>query len=338
MNAIDEQAARWVVQVGSGSLPAEAQRALQAWLDADPRHRGAYVRAQAQWVALDRLAALRGAHPTPPAAAMAATGISRRQWLGAAAAALTAVAGGLSWMVARGRRQHYHSGIGELRRIGLADGSSVLLNTASDMLVEFDGHQRRIGLMQGEALFEVAPDPARPFVVLTEALSVRAVGTAFDVRLGPSHTSVTVTEGTVELGHGAASSRPEGQRITVNQRAVVLDRGGVEVHTIAAAEAERQLAWRDGLVSFDNETLQSAVTEINRYNRRQIIIDDLVLAARPVVGVFRTIELDDFALAAARALGATVVVDGERLRLRSDANAASVEPETDPAAVPTVAD
>jgi transmembrane sensor len=338
MNAIDEQAVRWVVRVASGSLPVDAQRELQGWLDADLRHRGAYVRAQAHWVALDRLGALHGVHPTQPAVARAATRISRRQWLGAAAAALAAGSGGLSWMLVRGRRQHYHSDIGELRRIALADGSTVMLNTASDMLVEFDEHQRRIALMRGEALFDVAPDPARPFVVLTEAMAVRAVGTAFDVRLGPSHMYVTVTEGTVELRHPLATSLPEGRRVTVNQRAVVLGQGRVEVRTIAAADAERQLAWREGLVSFNKETLQSAVTEINRYNHRQIVIDDPVLAASPVVGVFRTTELDDFALAAARALGATVIVDRDWLRLRGDATAAKIEPETDPTALPTVAD
>ena len=96
---------------------------------------------------------------------------------------------------------------------------------------------------------------------------------------------------------------------------------GLEVHSIAAAEAARRLAWREGLLSFDRETLATAVAEINRYNRRQVVVDDARLAAMPIVGRFRTTDIDDFARAAAAALNAQIVVDGAHLRLRPRAGA-----------------
>jgi len=317
MRTIDEQAARWAVRLASQPLPAEEQRQLDCWLQADPRHRGALVRARAHWSDLDRLAALHRNPVDPQAVAAVWSRMTRRRLIGVAAAAATAVGTGLSWLALRGRTRHYVSELGEVRRIPLADGSTVLLNTASELMVNIDQRQRHIALIHGEALFQVAPDRSRPFVVLTEAMAVRAVGTAFDVRLEANRLDVTVTEGTVELRQPrAVHTQPQAQRLRVNQRAVVDRARGVEVQEIAAAEAERQLAWRDGVLSFDNDTLAAAAAEINRYNRRQIIVDDAQLASKPIIGRFRTTGIDDFARAAAAALNAQIIVDGARLRLR----------------------
>ncbi len=214
-----------------------------------------------------------------------------------------------------------------MRRIPLADGSTVLLNTSSELLVSFDQQQRHVGLIRGEALFQVASDRERPFVVLTEAMAVRAVGTAFDVRLGAERLDVTVTEGTVELRHSnAAHAVVEAQRLSANQRAVVDRARSIEVRPIAACRgAERQLAWRDGLLAFNDDTLAAAAAEINRYNQRQVVIDDAALAAMPIVGRFRITDIEDFARAAAQALNAQIVVDlGTHLRRCGPRKAAPV--------------
>lgn len=316
MTTIEEQAARWAVRLASEALSAEAQRQLQHWLQADARHRGALIRARAQWVALDRLAALHRAERRIPRAASGPR-LSRRHWIGVAAAAATALGTGLAGWALRARPTRYVSGLGEVRRIPLADGSIVLLNTSSELSVHIDAQQRQLALLRGEALFQVAPDRSRPFVVLTEAMAVRAVGTAFDVRLEAHGLDVTVTEGTVELRHAGAEHAPgQAQRVRMNERAVVDRALGVQVRAIAAAEAARQLAWREGLLAFSNEPLAEAAAEINRYNRRQVLIDDARLAARPIVGRFRTTDIDDFARAAAAALNAQILVDGAHLRLR----------------------
>jgi transmembrane sensor len=324
VESINEQAARWAVRADPGPLSPEDQQELDAWLIADPRHRGAYVRARAQWVDLDRLAALHGPASSVTTSADARPGISRRQLLAASVAAVSVVGGGLSWIILRRGREHYMSGIGEVRRIALEDGSTLMLNTATEVTVQFSERQRNIRLIRGEALFEVAHDTARPFLVRVNDIAVRAVGTAFAVRLEAAQVDVTVTEGIVEVAGPAlgsdqaasAASRPKAQRVAANERVVIMLARAPEVRPIAPAEADRQLAWREGMVSFNGEPLQTAVAEINRHNRRQIVIDDPALAKKPVVGIFRATDLDGFSAAAAEALKARAIRDGEVIHLQ----------------------
>src|SRR5258705_423402 len=134
---ISEQAARWAVRADAGPLGPDEQQELDAWLNADPRHRGAYVRARAQWVDLDRLAALHGPASSVTTSAEARPGISRRQLLAGSVAAVSVVGGALSWIILHRGREHYTSGIGEVRRIALDDGSTLMLNTATEVTVQF---------------------------------------------------------------------------------------------------------------------------------------------------------------------------------------------------------
>ena len=339
VESINEQAARWAIRTVAGPLRPDEQRDLEAWLNSDPRHRGAYVRCRARWADLDRLAALHG----PPnalgdeAGAPQLTaqnpmaeersdwaGVSRRELLAAGVAAASVVVGGLSWRWLRGSSTRYVSGIGEIRRIALEDGSTLTLNTATEVAVEFAAQQRDIRLIRGEALFEVAHDSLRPFVVVANDTAVRAVGTAFAVRMESSQVDVTVTEGVVEVANSEPTdSRTEAsvvsdrtaKRVSANERIVIAKARAPEIRPIAAGEAERQLAWRDGMVSFGGETLQVAVAEINRHNRRQIVVDDPDLAAKPVVGIFRATDVEGFSAAAAEALKAKAVYVGDVIRL-----------------------
>jgi transmembrane sensor len=251
--------------------------------------------------------------------------MSRRLLLAASVAAITVGGGGLSWMFIRAGRERYVSGIGEVRRIALTDGSTMILNTDSEVTVHLTKAQRDIHLLRGEALFEVAHDTARPFVVQANDTAVRAVGTAFAVRLETAQVDVTVTEGVVEVsgrpppsGSGQVASPPSGvtsRRVAANECVVITRATQSELESIPLADLNRRLAWREGMVSFDGESLHTAVAEINRHNRRQIVIDDPVLAGRPVVGVFRATDLDGFAAAAATALRARAVPDGDVIRL-----------------------
>jgi transmembrane sensor len=326
MEPISEQAARWAVRVAAGPLSANQQRALDAWLNADRRHHGAYIRARAQWADLDRLAALHG-----PVSSMATTDegrprFSRRELLAAGVAGIAVVGGGWSWMALRAGEVRYASGIGEVRRIALEDGSTLMLNTASEVTVRFSEHVRNLRLVRGEALFEVAHDKERPFLVLVNDIVVRAVGTAFAVRLEAAQVDVTVTEGVVEVAEptavsglvqtGLAGSRSGAKRVTANERATIIRSQAPQVRSIAPAESDRRLAWREGMVSFDGESLQMAVAEINRHNRRQILVDDPVLGAKPVVGVFRATDPEGFSVTAALALKASAISEGDVIRLR----------------------
>ncbi len=352
METLSELAARWTVRADAGTLSPEEQRELDSWLAADPRHLGAYVRARAQWVDLDRLAALQGFTPrqekspansrteapdcdlgvasgvvTTPKSAMTTTNMFRRGLLAAAIAGVGVLGGGLSLRMFSDDKERYSSGIGEMRRIALVDGSMLLLNTDSEVIVRLTKQQRNIQLARGEALFEVAHDKSRPFIVQANDARVRAVGTAFAVRVQEAQVEVTVAEGVVEVTDvrsmsgldpiAPSASRVGVERVTAHERAIISSARPPEVLPIAPAEVERQLAWREGLVSFEGETLLVAVSEINRHNRHQIVIDEPRLASLPIVGVFRATDLQGFAAAAAAALNARATVDGDLIRLQA---------------------
>lgn len=342
METIKDVAARWAVRVNEGSLSPALKSELDAWLAADPRHLGAYVRARAQWENLDRLSALHGpataesprtaAAPVAPPNARGPA-VSRRSFLAASAAAASVLGGGLIWTAFRAGRSSYVSGIGEVRRISLADGSTMILNTATEVSVRLSEKWREIRLLRGEALFDVAHDKTRPFVVSVNDTTVRAVGTAFVVRLEAAEVDVTVTEGVVEVmdrqtaresaPRVAVGSSERARRVKANERAIIAREHVPEIAPIALAEANRRLAWREGMVDFDGESLATAVNEINRHNHRQIVIDDPLLAQRPIVGTFRATDLDSFAAAATASLKARAVHDGDVIRLMSAASQAT---------------
>jgi transmembrane sensor len=241
----------------------------------------------------------------------------RRRFVASGVAALFLGSAG-AWWVER-RDQTYVSKLGQIRRVDLSDGSRMVLNTATEATVRFDKAHREIELATGEGLFQVAKDPARPFIVRAGFISVRAVGTVFAVRTAGQQVDVTVTEGVVEVVDNSTPGGTVIRRVAANERATVLETSQVQVRSIPHAEAERRLAWRDGMVSFAGEPLTTAVKEINRHNRRWIVVDDPTLASRPVVGIFRANDPDNFAATVATALGAQSVDqdDAIHLRLRS---------------------
>jgi transmembrane sensor len=172
--------------------------------------------------------------------------------------------------------------------------------------------ERDIRLTQGEAWFEVAKDPARPFVVHAGRVRVRAVGTAFSVRRRGDGAEVLVTEGTVETwveGHEAQQTR-----LAAGSKAFVGDTPSPEP-IAAAAAINRSLAWREGQIALEGETLADATAEFNRYNSQKLVIEDPALAREKLVGQFRMAEPMAFARAVASTLGATVLADPDSIRL-----------------------
>ena len=315
-NRIDQEAAHWAVRLAVRTLTPGERSELDRWVEADPRHRGALLRARATWTDLDRLAALSGSgterRTEPPAAAAT---VRDRRWFLAAGISGLALTGAAGWWAWRLRGEVYVSGVGEVRRVTLPDGSSMLLNTASRAAVHFSERAREVTLLEGEGLFEVTKDPARAFIVRAAAVSVRAVGTAFAVRALNERVDVTVAEGVVEVADSSVLSQP--QTVSANEAASISGSEGVKVVRITHAQVERHLAWRDGMLSFDGERLSEAVEEINRHNHLKILIDDPALAARPVVGIFRSSDTEGFAQTVAAALGAQSIAGDGAIHLRS---------------------
>ena len=310
-NEIDDEAADWAVRVDARGLDVERDPELLAWLDGDARRAGALLRAQAAISFLDRGRALAG--DAPSVEAVVADRPSRRALIAGVGGMAAALIGGAGLWTARPQR--LDTRLGEIRRVPLADGSLVAINTKTALDVAMRPRSRRIVLREGEAWFHVAKDPQRPFVVAAGTVRVQAVGTAFSVRRGDEAAAgvdVMVTEGVVETWiEGDPASR---RRVSAGSR-IVLASAVSPMVAESPSEIERSLAWRNGEIALDGENLEQAARLFNRYNSRQIVIEDPVLARERFVGLFQTNEPESFAAAVAATLGAVVNDDADSIRI-----------------------
>lgn len=199
----------------------------------------------------------------------------------------------------------------ERREVSLSDGSIVQLDPETAVRVQMTTHERRIILSRGRALFEVAKDPARPFLVMAGDSVVRAVGTVFGVERRNAGVVVTVSEGKVAVLSATSASQGNTER-RVQQAsgdAEVKNGNGENAVYVAAGEqitidgsgiaavphvvnAERALAWADGRLAFESAPLGEVIEEFNRYNRIQLRLSDNELARRPISGVFETSDVE----------------------------------------------
>jgi transmembrane sensor len=303
---IDAQASAWAVRSAERPLESLERQQLDAWLEKDSRHLGAYVRAQALWLDIDRIAALDGGTRRDYASP-----VRQRPWRRyamAASVALMAFGGAVTYDHLAGRISTER---GEVRRIALEDGSVITLNGNSAVQVRYEDDIRRIILRRGEASFEVAHNKLRPFVVSAEGLDVRAVGTEFVVGLDKDGVEVTVEEGVVAVD-GRASGSAQPRYIRRNEQFVAAETGPRKA-VLDTADVERRIAWRKGLLVFDGQQLGAAAEEVNRYSELRVVIDDPTLARAEFMGVFKLGDANAFAGAAAHAFNGEVIRRGDEL-------------------------
>jgi transmembrane sensor len=293
--AIDDQAAARVARL-QGEIDETERQSIYAWVAADPRHAVAFARMEAAWEAGARLRASPPPIDDTPANedALPRVSPSRRALVGGFVAA-TVIAGAATaaWRYTRDV-ELYRTRLGERRVIILSDGSRIHLNTASTVEVAMERRRRRIHLVRGEALFEVAHDPKRPFLVDAGSARLRAVGTAFNVRIRDTLVELTVTEGIVAVAQNGAHVRETpAPHIVAGDGAVI--RSGAVAPTVLNSDLLRQrTAWQDGVIELDGESLPQAVEEFNRYRTRPIIVGDPRLANLRVGGRFEVDEADKF--------------------------------------------
>jgi len=175
----------------------------------------------------------------------------------------------------------------------MPDGSKVTLNTNSEIRVAVTETERRVTLDKGEAFFEVAKDPRRPFVVHAGDKQIVAVGTKFSVRRDADAVRVVVTEGRVRLERSSASGAAPLAQLSAGTIARAAGAGTL-VQEKPLDEAEEFLSWRTGFLVFRDTTLGDAVAEFNRYNMHKIVIEDPAVAAMHVGGSFRSTNVDAF--------------------------------------------
>lgn len=293
LDAADEQAALWAGRLAGDELTAADRAALAAWLAQAPRHRALL----ADYVALSRaaerllpqLAALgRIAVPAPVAPAGQS---SWRGWLaGGALVAATALA--IAFFVGGGASAPLlETGVAAHAAHALPDGSQVDLNARTQLALAFTPGERRVRLAHGEALFAVAKDAARPFIVATSAGEVRVTGTKFNVRLESADLlEVTVLEGSVIVRVPGAKGDP--LRLTPGDQLVVRA-GATNVHQVTGDQLQDAIAWVKGFVVFDRMPLREAAARYASYHDKRIEVDPAV-ARKTYGGKQRIADLDGF--------------------------------------------
>lgn len=318
-------AANWLARRDGEAWSQADAAALEAWLAVDVAHRVAFLRLQAAWDESRRLQALgagcklsglpprghwsqpvRGhgvtsiesaGTPTPaPADAgeQAPAARPRRQasrttrMLAMFSICACVLLAGWGWQrYTRVLSSSHRTALGGLETLSLADGSITTLASDSRIDVHLSRRERRIELRHGEAIFDVAKETGRPFVVDTGALQVVAVGTRFSVRRDARDLRVVVTEGTVRL-QSRAGGTAVGPTTLLPAGSVALVRDdGVLVRSVPIADAERLLDWREGLLVFRDNTLAEVAAEFNRYNTRKLLIADDAVGALRIGGSFR---------------------------------------------------
>jgi transmembrane sensor len=302
---VAEQAAEWATKIDSGSFDVDTDEALRNWLGEDPRRKGALLRAEAALSFLDRGRALAGVVPKPSPRPI----WIRRKFLFAGIALAAGIAGVAILMTAPHR---YDTRVGEIRQVPLSDGSLVAINTQSAVEVTMHPDLREVTLTRGEAWFKVAHDKNRPFIVSAGRIRVRAVGTAFSVHRHDDGADVLVTEGVVETWTVGEEERRV--RVEAGSKAYVAEYEPPKP-VQASADIDRSLAWREGQIALEGESLDQAVAQFNRYNTRKLVIADSSLAEEKLVGQFRATEPLTFAEAVATTLGASVSQEGDTIRL-----------------------
>jgi len=336
--AVDDAAAQWAARVDRGELTPQDERALEEWLSSDPRHLGAFAKARAISVHLERARAL-GAQFEPERFIGAETAVSmgrRAVLLGGIAAAAASIGGiAVGWKVwqanpslpqaqlrstAVGRAalstaRNFSTRLGETRVIPLEDGSVVTLNTASAVFITYTSSRRAVVLVAGEALFDVEKDRNRPFVVLAHDTEIRAVGTSFTVQSLPQQpVRVLVREGVVEVDHPRLAGVPP-VRVAANSRIVAASGEPIIPKPVAPQEIDRELVWRVGRLAFEGETLAEAAEKFARYSETRILIEDASLAGERITGLFVSNDPVGFARAAAISLNARAEIGEGVVRL-----------------------
>lgn len=176
------------------------------------------------------------------------------------------------------------TGVGQQSTFRMTDGSVITANTATALTVAESDTRRSTTIREGEAFFEVAKNPRKPFTVTAGGVTVTALGTQFAVRTVGGRVDVTLAEGHVRVDMPAADGRAA--QSTVLQPGQELVWNGRSYRT-AAVEVERRLAWRSGVIDFDRVPLAQAVAEINRYSPQEIIVSSPAIASHPISGTFR---------------------------------------------------
>jgi transmembrane sensor len=321
--AIEDQALDWLIRRNGEDWTEEEQVELNGWLDQSMAHKAAFWRAAHLWQQADRIRSL----GVDVHSEIEASRPSRRWWPAAIAASLVVAIGIGSIPFAprlfdqsptvtpQVQEARFDTPVGGRRVVPLTDGSKVELNTQTVLRTAIDQTKREVWLDSGEAFFEVAHRDGEPFIVHAGRQTITVLGTKFSVRRDQDRVTVNVLEGRVRVDDG------EGQMA----HAAIITAGDTSisrgVSTLIAARSEERveqsLAWRDGMLSFDQAPLTEVIAEFNRYNRTRLVVTDAQTGKIQIGGSFQASNVDSFTRLLRDAYGLQIERDGETVKISS---------------------
>lgn len=320
-SSLQAVAIEWFVHLRSPELGGDEVVRFDQWLNADPAHKRAFEQIDVFWIAskdlqdsvratrmqkvVDKEKAQKSDDKKQRKRPDTAVVIPLRQYkllhrlkpvyaITAAASILLAVM--VIRLLTPPESAVHFTQTGEQKTLKLQDGSTLTLNTATTLEVEFTNSERRLTLVRGQASFDVAHDKSRPFTVNVGYGSITALGTRFDVYKARGKTVVTLLDGEVEVAKtdtGNDGSLPI--RLLPGQRVSLPHSGAMSA--IANINPEQATAWRHGKLNFDETPLTEVLAEANRYTKLKLKLGSQSLAQLPVTGIFATGASEDIALA-----------------------------------------
>jgi len=328
------EAMNWRQRMSEGEFSIDDEVELEVWLQADERRLLAFEQigkvsavfephAASPELLMQRLALLRRVRREATGRWIEPTAVlnapSRRAAAGALAASVIAGVG-LWTMVGRGAV--YSTGVGERRVIILDDGSVVSLDARSRLSVRYSARERRLELHRGQARFDVAHDPSRPFSVTARQHTVVATGTAFNIDLLAPEMRVTLIEGRVlvlpeKATLPRARAPASGQQVELRAGQALVARKDQKVEIVAKADLNQATSWQQGQLVFNDEPLGQAVERVSRYTEQKITVGDADAAAIPVSGTFNAGDAKAFLEAVSEFLPVRVVTGADGVILQS---------------------
>jgi transmembrane sensor len=262
-----QEASDWVQRLNESNEQSLADQWLQ-WCESDPLNLAAFEQMQRVWDAFPAVRDRRLHSPPTP------NRLKQPSGLILLAASIVLGVALVGWFISRPEIQVLDTSIGELRHVGLSDGSQIDLAPDSRVRTRLSLTRRDVQLERGQAFFAVAHSVLRPFIVHVADLTVTTLGTAFDVRTGPNNTVVSVSEGRVSVAPGTAKAAgdasPETVRAGVGQR-VTFSKSSQRL-SLMSSDPIGAGSWRNGTLQFVGEPLEDVVSTVNRYSSRHVVV------------------------------------------------------------------
>jgi len=305
------EAAEWLARRDRGPWSDADQSELDTWLAKSFTHATAFWRLDAAWERADRLNALKR-HPGNRLLQAMSGGFGPTLFRVAAAALVIGVVGAAAFYAMPKGERSYETTVGGHETLTLGDGTKVELNTDTKVRVSSD--RRKVWLDRGEAYFDVVHDAAHPFTVLVGDHKVTDLGTKFLIRQNANHVEVSLFEGSAQLDTANDWSKAHATTLLPGDVAIATA-DSISVMKKPEKALSSELGWRRGVLIFRHSTLAEAAAEFNRYNRRQLVIEDRAAAHLTIDGTFQADNIDDFTRLAQLVLGVRVENRGSEIAI-----------------------